>query len=257
MEPWSSGYLMFCIKYFSSIHSGCEFWNSIHLPCTLTHTHVLGQSFLVNHVDENQGAENYALGNFSSAERISFLSWVCASADLQQIKSWQVITVRIVVLMPSGVSFFILLHIGEALVQAFLLFFSKCRKKVFILIIKISLFCILQYISNISTMKHSWVQHGQEVDNIFQRRKLPGMRLGGAAGTATLYHLLYLVHKRGPISAFERVFPPLAPQRSAALPTCTAPSAFQPRHLLGRLASSVALLLLVIISYPFPSTRDF
>ena len=122
---------------------------------------------------------------------------------------------------------------------------------------EISLFCILQYISNISTMKHSWVQQGQEVDNIFQRPKLPGMRLGGAAGTATLDHLLHLVHKRGPISAFERVFPSLAPQRSAALPACTAPSAFQPRHLLGRLASGVALLLLVIISYPFPSTRDF
>ena len=130
MESWSSGYLMFCIKYFSSIHSGCEFWNSIHLPCTLTHTHVLGQSFLVSHVDENQGAENFALGNFSSAERTSFLSWVCASADLQQIKSWiQVITVRIVVLMPSGVSFFILLRIGEALVQAFLLFFFLNAEK--------------------------------------------------------------------------------------------------------------------------------
>ena len=130
MEPWSSGYLMFCIKYFSSIHSGCEFWSSIHLPCTLTHTHVLGLSFLMNHVDENQGAENYALGNFSSAERTSFLSCVCASADLQQIKSWiQVITVRIVVLMPSGVSFFILLRIGEALVQAFLLFFLNAEKK--------------------------------------------------------------------------------------------------------------------------------
>lgn len=164
--------------------------------------------------------------------------------------------VRMVVLMPPGVSFFILLqHWGSF--SSSISFFSKCRKKVFILIIKISLFCILQYISNIFTMKHSWVQQGQEVDNIFQRPKLPGMRLGSAAGTATLYHLLHLVHKRGPISAFERVFPSLAPQRSAALPACTAPSAFQPRHLLGRLASGVALLLLVIISYPFPSTRDF
>lgn len=45
----------------------------------------------------------------------------------------------------------------EATVQAFFFIkcvFCKCRKKVFSLIIKISLFCILQYISNISTMKH-------------------------------------------------------------------------------------------------------
>lgn len=34
------------------------------------------------------------------------------------------------------------------------LFFFFNEEKVFILIIKISLFCILQYISNISTMKH-------------------------------------------------------------------------------------------------------
>lgn len=194
----------------------------------------------------------------SHQQREPCLSRVCASAGLQQIKGWiQVIMVRIVVLMPPGVSFFILLQHWGSFSSSISFFFSKCRKKVFILIIKISLFCILQYISNISTMKHSWVQQGQEVDNIFQRPKLPGMRLGGAAGTATLYHLLHLVHKRRPISAFERVFPSLAPQRSAALPACTAPSAFQPRHFLGRLASGVALLLLVIISYPFPSTGDF
>jgi len=86
---------------------------------------------------------------------------------------------------------------------------------------------------------------------------VPGARLRGAPGTTTLHHLLDLIHKRRPISAFERVFPPLAPQRSAALPSRTPTSAFQPGHLLGRLASGIALLLLVIISYPLPSTRDF
>lgn len=48
------------------------------------------------------------------------------------------------------------------------------QKKVSILIIKISLFCILQYISNISTRKHSFVHQGQEV-YIFQSPSCPGM----------------------------------------------------------------------------------
>lgn len=91
------------------------------------------------------------------------------------------------------------------------------QKKVFILIIKISLFCILQYISNISTMKHKLVQHGQEVDNLCQRWKVLEPRLGRTPRAAALYHLLNLVHKGGPVSAFKRVFPPLAPQRPAAL----------------------------------------
>lgn len=150
--------------------------------------------------------------------------------------------------------------IGEASVQAFFFFFlfpNAGKEKVFILIIKISLFCILQYISNISTMKHSLVQHGQEGDDASQRHMLPGTRLGGAPAAATLHHLFHLVHKRRPVRAFERVFPSLAPQGSAALPSRAPTSAFQPGHLLGRLARGVALLLLVIISYPLPSTREF
>lgn len=74
------------------------------------------------------------------------------------------------------------------------IFFSK-RRQVFIIIIKISLFCILQYISNISIMKHELVQHGQEVYNLRQRWKLLEMQLGGTSRAATLHHLLHLVHK--------------------------------------------------------------
>lgn len=62
---------------------------------------------------------------------------------------------------------------GEAAVHTLLfyfLFFSLPnagggKKKVFILIIKISLFCILQYISTISARKHSRVQRGQAGDS--------------------------------------------------------------------------------------------
>lgn len=75
--------------------------------------------------------------------------------------------------------------------------------------------------------------------------------------TAALHHLLNLVHKRRPIRALERVFPALAPQRQAALPSGAPAPALQPGDLLGGLASGIALLLLVVISYPFPSTRDF
>lgn len=86
---------------------------------------------------------------------------------------------------------------------------------------------------------------------------LPGRRLGGAPGAAALHHLLHLAHEGGPVSAFERVFPPLAAQGAAALAARTAASALQAGHLLGGLAGGVALLLLVVISYPFPLTRDF
>ena len=82
-------------------------------------------------------------------------------------------------------------------------------------------------------------------------------RLGGAPRAAALDHLLHLVHKGGAVRAFERVFPPLAPEGRAALPAGTAASALQPGHFLGCLASGVALLLLVIISDPLPLTRDF
>lgn len=58
------------------------------------------------------------------------------------------------VLMPLSTSFFLLLQHRGSFSSSISFYFSKCRKKVFILIIKISLFCILQYISNISTMKH-------------------------------------------------------------------------------------------------------
>lgn len=91
----------------------------------------------------------------------------------------------------------------------------------------------------------------------FPKTKAARARLGGAPGAAALDHLLHLVHEGRAIRALEGVFPPLAPQGSTALPSCTPASAFQPGHLLRCLASGVALLLLVIISYPFPSTRDF
>lgn len=164
--------------------------------------------------------------------------------------------------MPPRIAFFTLLQCRGSFSsrKSFILllfFFQMQKKKVFILIIKISPFCILQYISNISTMKHKLVQHGQEVDNLCPRRKVPGPSLRRTPGAAALHHLLNLVHKRGPISAFERVFPPLAPQRPAALRPSTPAFTFQARDLLGGLAGCVALLLLVIISYPFPSTRDF
>lgn len=147
--------------------------------------------------------------------------------------------------------------VGEALVQAcLLLFFSKCRQ-VFIIIIKISLFCILQYISNISIMRHELVQHGQQVYNLRPRWRLPEMQLGGTSRAAALHHLLNLVHKRGSICAFKGVFPPLAPQRSTALPTSTPAFTFQARYFLCCLTGGITLLLLIIISYPFPSTRNF
>lgn len=106
-------------------------------------------------------------------------------------------------------------------------------------------------------MKHSLVQRGQDADDIFPRPKAVGRRLGEAPGTAALHHLLHLAHKGRPVSAFKRVFPPLAPQRPTALPARAAPSALQAGHLLGGLAGGIALLLLVVISYPFPLTRDF
>lgn len=147
--------------------------------------------------------------------------------------------------------------VGEALVQVcLLLFFSKCSE-VFIIIIKISLFCILQYISNISIMKHELVQHDQEVYILRQRWKLLEMQLGGTSRAAALHHLLNLFHKWGSVCAFEGVFPPFAPQRSTALTTSTPAVTFQARYFLRCLAGSVTLLLLVIISYPFPSTRNF
>lgn len=101
-------------------------------------------------------------------------------------------------------------------------------------------------------MKRDSVQRGWEAGAAF-----PGRRLGGAPGTAALDHLLHLLHEGGAVRALERVFPPLAPQRPAALAARAAPSALQPRHLLGGLAGGVTLLLLVIISHPFPLARDF
>lgn len=102
-------------------------------------------------------------------------------------------------------------------------------------------------------MSPTWSRRRQH----FPETKSCGRRLGGAPGTATLHHLLHLAHKGGPVSAFKRVFPPLAPQRATALPARTAPSALQAGHLLGGLAGGITLLLLVVISYPFPLTRDF
>lgn len=101
------------------------------------------------------------------------------------------------------------------------------------------------------------VQHGQEVYNLRPRWRLPERQLGGTPRAAALHHLLNLVHKRGSICAFKGVFPPLAPQRSTALPTSTPAFTFQARYFLCCLTGSVTLLLLVIISYPFPSTRNF
>lgn len=85
----------------------------------------------------------------------------------------------------------------------------------------------------------------------------PGRRLGGAPAAAALDHLLDLLHEGRPVSAFEGVFPPLAPQGTAALAPRAPASALQPGHLLGCLASGVALLFLVIISDPLPLAGDF
>ena len=63
-----------------------------------------------------------------------------------------------VVLLPPGLPAFPafpLLQWRGSCSLSISIFFPNAEKKVFILIIKISLFCILQYISNISTMKHS------------------------------------------------------------------------------------------------------
>lgn len=49
---------------------------------------------------------------------------------------------------------------------SFIIIFFPNADKSFIIIIKISLFCILQYISNISIMKHELVQCGQEADSL-------------------------------------------------------------------------------------------
>lgn len=100
-------------------------------------------------------------------------SRVCARAKFKfrlAVGSLGMCSVPIAVPMPPGDLPSHFSGVGEALVHAFLFFFSsKCRKKkVFILIIKISLFCILQYISNISTRKHSRVQRGQAGDSICQ-----------------------------------------------------------------------------------------
>lgn len=84
-----------------------------------------------------------------------------------------------------------------------------------------------------------------------------GMRLGRTPRAATFHHLLNLLHKRGPIRAFERVFPSLAPQRCAALAPSAPAFAFQTGDFLGCLAGGIALLLLVEISYSLPSTGDF
>lgn len=155
----------------------------------------------------------------------------------------------------SGYLFLLLSHLGSISMKHF--FFPECRKKSLYSHNKnksVLYFTIyFKYFHYEALMSPPWSRSRQHS----RRHKPPGTRLGGAPGTATLHHLLDLVHKRRPISAFERVFPSLAPQRSAALPSRTPASAFQPGHLLGRLASGIALLLLVIISYPLPSARDF
>lgn len=171
-ETRSSEQFVFCTKYFSSFYSIYEFWSSIPLPDITVHTPVLGKLPWCE-----QGTRVLCSGRFC----ISAQSLPCALCLCFCESSWATSRVRVAmrpttVLQPPATAFSTLLqHKGWSFSSSMScsVFFQR-QKKIFILIIKISPFCILQYISNISTMRHEWVQHGQEAYNLSQRWKLRG-----------------------------------------------------------------------------------
>lgn len=143
------------------------------------------------------------------------------------LQRWtRVAMVPIAVLMPPGISFFILLqHRGSFSSSISFFFFFQMQKKSLYSHNKnksVLYFTIyFKYFHYEALISPTWSRSIQP----FPETELPGACLGRTPRTAALHHLLNLVHKGGPVSAFERVFPPLASQRSTALPSCTPTSA--------------------------------
>lgn len=77
-----------------------------------------------------------------------------SSACYKEESVLKVVKFPITVAMLPGLFFFFKAPLDYEKSQFKHLNLFSNEEKVFILIIKISLFCILQYISNISTMKH-------------------------------------------------------------------------------------------------------
>lgn len=124
---------------------------SIPLPRILTHTRVLGLSSRATGMATRARARLWASSH--GAQQL-VPARPCASACHER---WtRVAAVTTVVLMPPGISSFILLQCRGSCSSSIFFFFlpnAEKKKKSLFLIIKISLFCILQYISDISAVK--------------------------------------------------------------------------------------------------------
>lgn len=156
MQPSSSGHFVCCTTFL--IRWSCLWILELHSSASSSLTHVC---LVCPHEPQGPGQGYMGVQLWASSYQRSCRSPLppaCASACLQHVTkvtpSWMgsvaVVPPDLTILHPSPVP-------GKPWFKLFFFFkfvFCKCRKKVFSLIIKISLFCILQYISNISTMKH-------------------------------------------------------------------------------------------------------